>query len=96
MNRRDAVIAIGAAAIAIGSASAEDETAKAYEICKQRGHVPTVAGNLHGPYVTNAVFIGIPDRPVDNYAAETSTAWSTCWYCKKQYRYVTKIEEKAS
>jgi hypothetical protein len=96
MDRRDVIVGALVAAGTTVLARAQDENAKAYEICKQRGHVATVEGNLHGPYVTNSVFIGIPDRPVDAYAAESSTEWSTCWYCKKQYRYVTRIEESAN
>jgi hypothetical protein len=71
----------------------KEDRDKEYAVCKLRGHTPTVWGNLHTVY-TNTVFVAIQDAPQDQYQAERSTGWETCWFCKKQYRYVTKIEEK--
>ena len=75
------------------------EMERQYAICKQRGHVATIPGNYPIMNAGNpAVFhVREPAAPV-LYKAEdtTSTEWATCWYCKKEYRFVTvtKIEEK--
>lgn len=67
---------------------------KEYAICKLRGHTPTIFGETNNPIALTMQYWRVGDSPVDSYKAETSTGWQTCWYCKKQYRYVTKIEEK--
>lgn len=62
-----------------------------YEICKVRGHVASTAMELTAEYAVMR-----PPRPVTEYQAETSTRWSTCFYCGTRYRFVTKIEETDS
>jgi hypothetical protein len=65
-----------------------------YAICRVRGHIPTAFGTGRGFVVVPAVFHSVPDRPSGGYSSESSTNWETCFYCGRQYRFVTKIEEK--
>lgn len=79
---------------AVQRVPSKEERDLQYKVCRERGHTPTNFGNMHETLLVNAVFTIVSDTPFDEYRAETSTDWQTCWFCKKQYRYVTKIEEK--
>ena len=61
------------------------EEQRQYEVCKQRGHVadPTMPASMPNP----------PTAP-QGYVAQSETPWQTCYYCGKDWRYMTKIEER--
>jgi hypothetical protein len=70
-------------------------TIEQYSICRQRGHVATIPGwQPYGTVFDDRIPQPIPPGPEDHYRASSFTAWQTCWFCKKQYRYVTTIEEQ--
>lgn len=75
-----------------------EELAAQYKICQLRGHIPTDGNISFSTFavITPEMIAAHTPHPRTPYVPESSTGWQTCWYCKKQYRYVTKIEEKES
>lgn len=71
------------------------ELDKQYEVCKVRGHVaaPGISQQFTPPNVPPPMN---PNPAPQGYMAESETPWSTCYYCGRQWRYVTKIEEKVA
>jgi hypothetical protein len=85
--------------LTLGSETPSKINEAQYEICKMRGHVVTIEGNMHGPYTQNAVFIGIPDSPSLDFGGSLvpgyshTTEWRACFYCHKRFRHTVKLEE---
>ena len=67
-----------------------------YLICKERGHRPTVWGNLHSwtSNTLNSVFVAVSDGPPKTYPNVGEGEWTECWDCKTRYRFVTTMEEE--
>jgi len=95
LTRRDFISQTAAIGITTGLSVGAAPNDREYEICKQRGHVATIWGNTHGVISSPAVFTITPDRPSQiGYNLRTETSWETCFYCKRQFRFVTTMEEQ--
>lgn len=64
-----------------------------YEICKVRGHVPTIEGNGHFETV-NTIYVSVPDKAARAYEDHIEGPWRECFHCGTRYRFVTNIEEQ--
>lgn len=64
-----------------------------YEICKVRGHVATISGNMHGMTATLTTLNLTADAPARKYTTVEESAWETCFHCGTRYRWVNRLEE---
>jgi hypothetical protein len=94
MNRREVLTGIAAAISVPPEMTITDRLRAQYEICKVRGHRPTIWGNVN-PLVTFSLgYMVISDGPPPIYPNVGEGQWQTCWDCKTVYRFNTTIEEK--
>ena len=75
------------------AAPSADDRRQQYEICKVRGHVATILGNMHGATGTLATLNLTADGPARKYTTVEEGAWETCFHCGTRYRWVSRLEE---
>ena len=72
-----------------------------YAICRQRGHVAQNPEVWEGGTYTGTIDSMVHSAhkvsdasPVSRYEERVESPWQTCFYCKRDFRTVTTLEER--